>query len=100
MRRTIEKIKYVNIYLCPSVCHMVSRKLESQWRMLCAHSVVFFFFLSWFYVPAPPLCPSLLFLLTVHNLIKGQPHSIMIRVMVPLPDSPDSSLCARKPLPC
>ena len=93
MRRLIGKIKYVNMYFA-SVCVTQAGYLD---RGVCS---VLFFLLSWFNVPAPPLRPSLLPLLTVHNLIKGLRLSIMIQMTVPLPDSPDSSLCARKPLTC
>lgn len=71
VRRSIEQIKYVNIYLCQSVYGILSGVYA-----MCS---VFFFSLSWFYVTAPPLRPSLPSLLTVHNLIKGQQHGIMIR---------------------
>lgn len=41
-----------------------------------------FFFLSWFSVPAPPLLPSLLSVLAVHNLIKHPQHNVMIRMLI------------------
>lgn len=101
MRRVVEKIKYVNIFV--SVCVRQAGRLDSwEVRGVCCcalKTLLFIFSLSWFNDPAPPLRPSLLSLLAVHNLIKGQQRGIIIRMTDPLPDSLDSSLCARTPLP-
>lgn len=97
----LKKIKYVNIFV--SVCVRRAGCLDSwEVRGVCCcalRTLLFIFSLSWFNAPAPPLRPSLLSLLAVHNLIKGQQHSIIIRMADPLPDSLDSSPCARTPLP-
>lgn len=86
------KIKCVNINLCQSFKHKLGVWI-TETCMLCAGC----FSLSRFNVRAPPLRPSLPSLPTVHNLIKGQQHSIIITTGTPL-ERPYPSLCAGKPV--